>query len=289
MAERVAPPPPRRPSPPIPQRLSNEPVAVPELAMFDARQCTDGERIFLYAVEGWGKTTAAAHADDVCLIMTSEEDGYLTLAKRQRVPACTHALVEKWEQLIALVDSLITSERIFKHLALDALGGLETLCQDYVCRTEFAGDWGEKGFASFGKGYDRTATEFLRLIERLDRVRRRGTTILILGHVIVKPFQNPVGENFDRYEPNVHKKIAGIVSKWVDCILFGNFHTTVQTDKQTKKTKGIGGYDRVLFTVHRDAFDAKNRHGMPAKIDIPEDPASVWATINQYIQPSEKE
>ena len=106
-------------------------------------------------------------------------------------------------------------------------------------------------------------------------------TILILSHVRIRPFKNPLGPDYDRYEADCHQKTWSVTHKWCDAVLFGNFFTVVDTGKDAgaKKGKGIGGTQRVLYTQRRDGFDAKNRFGMPECIDIPANPAQVWTTI----------
>ncbi|HUW30150.1 MAG TPA: AAA family ATPase [Planctomycetota bacterium] len=163
-------------------------------------------------------------------------------------------------------------------LAFDALGGIERLCHERVCERDFNGDWGEKGFTSYQKGYDVAVTDWLQLLQRLDRIRSQGITILMLGHVQVRPFRNPLGEDYDRYVSDVHHKTWGVTHKWADAVLFGTFRTIVVA-KKGERAKGIGGADRVLYCERRDAYDAKNRYGMPAELDIPGDPSQTWPTI----------
>jgi hypothetical protein len=100
----------------------------------------------------------------------------------------------------------------------------------------------------------------------------------MLGHVQVRPFKNPLGADYDRYVCDVHHKTWGVTHKWADAVLFGTFRTVLDEKKGTKP-KGIGGADRVLFCERRDAYDAKNRYGMPEELDIPNEPAEVWGTI----------
>ena len=59
---------------------------------------------------------------------------------------------------------------------------------------------------------------------------------------------------------------------------------TVTAKNRDGKVKGIGGTDRVLYAERRDAFDAKNRYGMPPEVDVPDDPAQIWTTIWDQIK-----
>ena len=70
-------------------------------------------------------------------------------------------------------------------------------------------------------------------------------------------------------------------------MLFGNFFTVIDDEKKAKrqgKGKAIGGTDRVLYTERRDAFDAKNRFGMPTEIWLPDNPAESWTTIWSHVR-----
>lgn len=108
--------------------------------------------------------------------------------------------------------------------------------------------------------------------------------VLLLGHVKVKTFKNPMGEDFDRFIVDTHEKTWAATHKWLDAVLFGNFVSVVDKDRPAaKKGKGIGGQDRVIYTQHHDAYDAKNRFGMPVEIDVPNDPSAAWTTLYSHI------
>ena len=71
--------------------------------------------------------------------------------------------------------------------------------------------------------------------------------------------------SYDRYELKLGKKTssqtAPLVKEWADMVLFANYKTLVMTTDNGKK-KAQGG-ERVMYTNHRPAWDAKNRHGLP--------------------------
>ena len=85
--------------------------------------------------------------------------------------------------------------------------------------------------------------------------------------------------NFDRYVCDVHPKTWAATCKWADAVLFGNFLTVVDKAAHTGKGKGVGGTDRVIYTARRDAFDAKNRFGMPAELWLSDDPTESWGIL----------
>lgn len=246
-------------------------------------------RIIVNAVEGWGKTTLAAHTPNPLIVMAAGETGYETLLGSGLVPSVDAAKVATWSETLALVDELIENASGHKTLVFDAMGGFERQCHEHVCLRDFDGDWGERGFSSFQKGYDLAVADWLHLLSRLDRLRdTHGVMVLMLAHSKVKSFKNPMGADFDRYISDVHEKTWAVTAKWADAVFFGNFYTIVEggkTGDRPKKGKGIGGVDRVLYTERRDAFDAKNRYGMPEVVDIPNDPTQSWSTLWAAIKP----
>jgi hypothetical protein len=235
-------------------------------------------RIVLNAVEGFGKTSTAAHAPNPAILMARGESGYLTLLGAKRVPPHPAIMLDSWDETLAMVDSLDEDPQGRQTVVLDALGGFERLCHEKVCKRDFGGDWGEKGFMSFHKGYHQSVGEWLKLIAKLDRLRERhGIAIIFLSHSLVKSFKNPMGEDFDRYIADCHEKTWGVTHKWADAVLFGNFATVVE--KKDGKTKGIGGTERRLYSERRDAFDAKNRYGMKPAMVLPDSPLGAWTAI----------
>lgn len=277
------PPPTTAPPPGSNSRAGAGPVATkaPEMAIPTPR--FEPPRIVLSAVEGWGKTSCGAYAPGAAIITARGETGYQTLLGARRVPAIPAVHVESWAKLLAFVDQQLEA----KLLVIDSIGPIERLCQEHVCQRDFGGDWGEHGFASYGKGYELSAGEWLKLLVRLDGLREAcGVTILLLSHIQIKAFKNPLGPDYDRYTVDCHHKIWAATHRWVDAVLFGNFETILD-EKKGQRPKGIGGTDRLLFTERRDAWDAKNRYGMPEFLAIPPDPAATWGIIRDAIKPKE--
>ena len=237
-------------------------------------------KIILNAVEGFGKTSTGAYAPDPLLLMARGETGYDTLLSAGRVPSIPADLVETWGDVMGWLETLNADPQGRKTIIFDAMGGFERLCHEYVCQKDFGGEWGERGFGAYQKGFDLSVTEWLRFLHRMEVLNTKyGMTILILGHSRIRPFKNPLGADFDRYVSDCHEKTWNVTARWADAILFGNFLTVVDKEKQGKG-KGVGGTSRMLYTERRDAFEAKNRFGMPFEISLDVDDVSqVWPTI----------
>lgn len=261
-----------------PPRAANNGAVRPKLGRL-SHDVPSSPRIVLNAVEGWGKTTCGAGAPRPAILMSRGETGYVTLRQHNRVPDAQCVELERWPDVLATIDDIAASDETGS-IVIDALGGMERLCHEHVCARDFNNDWGERGFGAFQKGYDVSVAEWLQLLVRLDRVRTtRHIPIIILSHSKIRPFKNPLGSDFDRYIADCHEKTWSVTHKWADAVFFGTFVTVAVEDKKSKRTKGLGGDERVLYTTRRDAYDAKNRYGMPAQINMPDDPAAMWSTV----------
>lgn len=278
------------PPKPPPQSRTNSPASPKPAAVAgfsNPKRQRIGKALILYATEGFGKTTMAANAVDSAIMMAEGESGYTTLYNANRVPERPQVTMKSWPDVLAQVDSLIEDPQGIKLLAFDAVGGFERLNHQHVCDTQYRGDWGEKGFMGYMRGYDRAVPEWLKLLAALERLRfgPAAIDVLFLGHAKVQPFKNPMGTDFDRYACECHHKTWGVTHKWADAVLFGTFASVVDKDKPgDKKGKGIGGTERVIYTERRDAFDAKNRFGLPQEIDIPNDRAKAWSTLADLLE-----
>lgn len=282
-------PPNGRPSrPPPPSSTPRVSASAPSVAVeiVDDEPAFSPPRIMLSAVEGWGKTTFAALAPSPLIVMVGGETGYETLRSVGRVPKCKRASVSTWGEILSLVDSLIADPRGVQTFALDTIGGVERACHEFVCARDFGGDWGEKGFVGFQRGYDMAIAEWGNLLARLDKLRtRHNMSIALLSHTKVATVKNPDGPDYDQYQPDCHHKTWGATRKWCDAALFGKYRTIVDGAKGiTKKGKGIGGQERVLYCAGADSRVAKNRYGMPAEIDIPDDIAATWSIVDSLIR-----
>ena len=243
-------------------------------------------RLVVHGVEGVGKTTIGAYADSPFIIMARGELGYDALLSAGRVPMVPAEVVESWPDLLGWVSDLCTDPQGCKTLVLDALSGFERLCHEHVRRRDFDGEWGERGFGAYQRGYEVAVADWIDLLGRLDSLIQCGITVVILGHVQIRAFKNPLGPDYDRYVSDAHAKTWGVTHKWADAVLFANFLTIIDDERKARRTgkgKGVGGADRVVYTERRDAYDAKNRFGLPSEIWLTDDPTESWGIIRSHI------
>lgn len=216
-------------------------------------------RLVMIGVEGVGKSTAGAGMP--APIFLCAEDGLVgpQFAETPSFAAPT------WSDALAFLDWLRTEQHEFQSLVIDTLDWLEPKLYAYICQRD--GKAGVEDYG-YGKGYVVAAEEFRIFLAKLDELNKRGMAILLLAHSQIKAFNNPIGDNYDRYEPKVAKQIAGMVKEWADAVLFARFQVFAHKGKGQMKAKGIGGQERVVHTTHSAGWDAKNRYGLPDEMAL---------------------
>ena len=215
-------------------------------------------------------------------MMSRGETGYKTLLNKGLVPSRPVALVDGWRQARDFLDGLIKDNQGIQNLVLDALGGFEFLCHEYIVNNKFDGIWGhgdQKGFSAFARGYHVSVPEFDKMVSRLERLHETGVGIVILGHVKTRTHTDPLQGSFDRYEADVHQKTWSVFHRWADHVLFGSFSSTTKGGVDDTSAEA----ERVIYTTKRDAYDAKHKGEMPDMIEIPDDPDEAFDRIFKYL------
>ena len=237
--------------------------------------------MIVYGVEGVGKTSFAAQAPEPLFLMSRGETGLKTLIQSGQIAETSHVdEVKDWPTFMSYLDAIIEhGEFNFKTLVLDCVNGFEALCNQFVCNTMYQGDWGPKGFANFGKGYESASQEWGKMLDKLDLIREKKVGIIGLAHSKTVLFKNPEGADYDRYAPDMHKNQWSLTAKWADIILFLNYHTVVEKDGFKGKAKG--GNIRIAHTERSASWDAKNRHGMPSSFQLGNSAQDAWANFMQ--------
>lgn len=231
-------------------------------------------RILVYGTEGIGKSTLASCAQNP--IWIGAEDGVSEL------DVTSFPEPESWVDVFDAVETLTLEEHDRQTLVLDTLDWLEPLCWAHVCasgKKDSIEDFG------YGKGYVKALDEWRSLLARLDKLRSlRGMTVVLLAHSWIKPFANPAGEDFDRYELRLNKAAAGLLKEWSDAVLFAAYEDFARK-RDMGKAKGVSSGARVLHTQRSAAWDAKNRYSLPEQITL--DWGELWSLIRSGESPDE--
>ena len=230
--------------------------------------------MFIMGPPGIGKSTLAGNIPGIVVQPFGREDTWSLLKQAGAVPTDLPVLprATKWLDLMMNLNALATEEHAYKGIAIDTATCAESLCHEHVTDSQFGGSW--DSFMAYHKGYEIAAnSEWTDLLDKLDALRDKGMSVVLLGHTRVAPFKNPEGEDYDRFQPDLHKKTAAALTRWADAVLFANYYTEVEDGK------GKGGKSRVLYTEYSPAFDAKNRLGLPPVLDMGSNGTEAWANL----------
>lgn len=250
------------------------------------------QRVIIYGPEGIGKSSFAAQFPEPLFIDTEGSTDNMDVARMDKPTSYTML-----KNQIAFVKANPTC---CKTLIIDTIDWAESLIVEDVCAQH-----GKKGIEDFGwgNGYTYTKEEVGRFLNMLQDLIELGINVVLTAHAQMRKFEQPdeMGA-YDRWELKLGKKTssqtAPLVKEWADMVLFANYKTVVMTT-DTNKKKATGG-QRVIYTQHHPAWDAKNRHGLPEEIPLdygaiahifenspvkqPQAPISNMETVQQPIQ-----
>jgi GTPase SAR1 family protein len=216
-------------------------------------------RIIIYGLRGVGKSSFCAKATNPIFVPTEDGLGVLDVA--------AFPLAKSFDELLANLASLANEDHEYKTVVLDSLDWCEKLIHEVVRKKE-----GERVFVEYGRGYTLSVAYIEDLLKALDRLRdEKGMTILITAHTIVKRFQSPDSEPYDRWELDLHQKAASVCEEWADVLLFASqkiFTTSSDVGFGNKQVRGVGNGERVLLTEERPSHVAKNRYSLPYELPL---------------------
>ena len=206
------------------------------------------QRGVLYAPEGLGKTTLASQAPSPLFI--DLEKGTHHLDVRRIEPT-------SMEQFFGILDHLEQNPEEYKTLVIDTIDGLELKIIASLCRRHK-----KDGIEDFpyGKGYVYLADEFIRLLDKFDKIAVRMNIILV-AHSASKKKDSPDKPAYDKYELKLSKHVVPLVKEWADWVAFGQNELVVQLDGNNK-AKAVRHRGRQMVTQGCPTAEAKNRCGL---------------------------
>ena len=250
-------------------------------------------RFIVYGPHGVGKTSLAADAPDPIFFDIEEGSSLVDVARYSFRDDANGHVPTSYSEVLAGIDDLTFSEHPFKTLVLDTADRLESLLwkgmMDRDSQTSAANPKG-KTFTSiedygYGKGYIMAVEEWRSFCERLDRLRAaRQMDIVIIAHEQIRPFKNPEGEDYDRYQLRINDKAAGFLKEWSDVTAFACFEDSAAKlpGAKTDRPKGFSTGRRILRLSRTAAFDAKSRVTLPEEVEIAME--NPWAPLAAAVE-----
>lgn len=218
------------------------------------------DRIMMLGVEGVGKSTFGSESPSP--IFVAAEDGIRNLDVASfPEPKC-------FDNILGMIKALREEDHGYKTFVLDSLDWLEPIIWRKICLKYKWADIEEPGY---GKGFTIALDYWRKVLNGLDSLRvMRGMEIILIGHIQIRTFNNPAGEDYARFEGKLNPRAYGLVKEWCDMVLFAEFEEfTIEGKGFAKgKYKGVSSGKRVMHTQRCAAWDAKNRYNLPDKLPL---------------------
>lgn len=220
------------------------------------------QKVVIYGVEGIGKSSLAARFPNPLFIDTEGSTSNMDVARLDSPSS--------WTMINNQIAWVKANPTVCQTLIIDTADWAERMAIEQILMT------GQKTSITqfgYGEGFIQLEEEFGRFLNKLTDLIEIGINVVITAHAKIVKFEQPdeMGA-YDRYELKLGNKTtaktASLLKEWADMVLFINYKTqVVATDKDGKKHKAQGG-QRVMHTQHHPAWDAKNRHGLPAELPL---------------------
>ena len=215
-------------------------------------------RVVLYGTSGIGKTTFGASFPEPVFLCTEDGLGQMEV---QHFP-----MVTTLDEMLTYLVELLTEEHDRQTVVIDSLDWLERMIWTQVAKDQGKNSIEEIGYA---KGYIFALEHWGKFLAALDALRtHRNMMVLLISHALVKKFNSPISDPYDRYQLKLHEKAEALVREWADLVLFATYKVTVKPADEKKKTqaRGVGGTERTLYTAERPGWLAKNRYSLPDEL-----------------------
>lgn len=234
------------------------------------------QKVVIYGTEGIGKSSLASQFPEPLFIDTEGSTDNMDVARLDKPTS--------WIMLNNQIAFIKANPTVCKTLVIDTIDWAESLCVDNLCAMH-----GKKGIEDFGygNGYVYAKEEMGRFLNKLQDLIEIGINVVLTAHAQIRKFELPdeMG-SYDKYELKLGKKTssqtAPLVKEWADLLLFCNYKTYLISQEKSTKKKAQGN-QRVMYTEHNPAWDAKNRHGLPSELPLD------YNSISHIFKTEEKE
>lgn len=229
----------------------------------------------IYGVPGSGKSSLASMAPKPIFLDLEAGADRIDCVRYQAddwPDDRTH--IKTWDELITALREVYKSD--FETVVIDTMSACEEILTQKIL-DEVNADRSEgyevtsladKKVFSYGRGFEVLKAEWSNFMKMLFKLKDSGKNVLCIAHETTEIVENPEGDNYTRFVPNLHKKSIPIIIAKMDAVLFAQYEKVLTTkgsgDKKVAKETGR----RHLHTVEKPTYAAKNRFGLPEVIDF---------------------
>lgn len=225
-------------------------------------------RIFLYGLDGLGKSSFAAQAPSPIFIQTED--------RLREIDCSKFPLATSFGQVREQLKWVALESHGYGTVVVDTFDWLERLIWRNVCERDPKGaDHIEKVGGGFAKGYKLALDEWTEILDLLARCNAREMVVIMTAHTNIERFEDPVNGSYDRYEPRLHYLAQDLFREWVDCTFFLTTRLVVNkegtgfNERGVAQAVGANGGERIIKTVGNPAYVAKNSYNLPPELPFP--------------------
>jgi len=242
-------------------------------------------RVLIFGAEGTGKSTLASGAPAPLWFDVEDGSAHLEVARYPFRDGPGGHVPHGYQEILAAIDDLATHDHGYQTLVIDTLDRLEALMWQWMIQRDAPSSKVKlTGIESYGygRGYVAAVDEWRSLCLKLDRLRMaKGMSIVMLAHAQIRPFKNPLGDDFDRYNLRLNDKGAGFLKEWSDITGFACFEEGAAS-LGGERARGVSTGRRLLKLERTAAYDAKSRYALPAEVEL--NISNPWAPLADAIE-----
>ena len=207
-------------------------------------------RLFVYGLQGIGKSTFAAQAPKPIFIPT--EDGL------RQIRVDSFPLTSSYQQVVDCLDCLLKEEHEYKTVVIDSADWLEQFIIQSVIDEHGGRDIQTVG-GGYGRGYKFVRDRWDEIRFRLQKLNeQKAMAVIILAHSQTKIIKDPEKGEINQYSPKILDRSKDLLCQWADAMLFATFQRGVYE----------GASPRILRTQSSFFCEAKNRYGLEEQIPL---------------------